>query len=326
MGILETLAGILGVSLGSGINLYMTVLLVGLGQRYGLISGLPDDLAILSHPIVLGIAGGMYLLEFAADKIPGFTPIWDGFHTFIRPLGATVLALGVAADLDPMVKAIAAIAAGSIALGSHSTKAGARLMAHTVPEPTTHSAMSLAEDAGVAGLLWLAFSFPIVAIIVSVVLIGFMIFLAPIILRTISFLLACVGGYLRRLRGGGDEPYIPVWLEKELSRTPSNDLPWLTPAYARSGVQTARLRPGFLLVDGTKARFVWRAWGRTRSQDVATEIAHEAVLETRILCDLLVVERGSSPITICLTKDRARRFSKQFGFARDRRTNQEAPA
>ncbi len=41
MGPLQTLAAILGLATISGVNLYLTVLLVGLGQRFAWIHGLP---------------------------------------------------------------------------------------------------------------------------------------------------------------------------------------------------------------------------------------------------------------------------------------------
>jgi len=88
MGGLEGLISTLGLSFASGINLYATVLVVGLAQRYDWFPFLPEDLAVLGDPLILGIAGGLYLVEFFADKIPFVSTVWDGFHTFIRPLGA----------------------------------------------------------------------------------------------------------------------------------------------------------------------------------------------------------------------------------------------
>ena len=164
MGTLQTLSGILGLSFVSGVNLYATILTVGLGLRYGWIHGLPDDLNILSHPAVLIVAGVFYAAEFVADKVPFFTPIWDAVHTVIRPLGAAAIALGAASDLHPLMKVIAVLVGGSVALSTHSTKMGVRLMAHAVPEPVTHSAISVAEDVGVVSLAALAMTHPIVAL------------------------------------------------------------------------------------------------------------------------------------------------------------------
>lgn len=47
---------------------------------------------MLASPYVLVAAGVIYLVEFFADKIARVDSIWDGVHTFIRPLGASARA------------------------------------------------------------------------------------------------------------------------------------------------------------------------------------------------------------------------------------------
>src|SRR3989442_7647197 len=72
----------------SGINLYATVMTLGLLQRFGL-ARLPGDLAVLSDGWVIGLAAVLYLIEFVADKVPAVDTVWDAVHTFIRvPAGA----------------------------------------------------------------------------------------------------------------------------------------------------------------------------------------------------------------------------------------------
>lgn len=81
---LETLGFALGTSFASGINLYATVAAAGLFQRFGVVT-LPEPLQVLAHPVVLGVAVTMFLVEFIADKIPYVDSAWDALHTFIRP-------------------------------------------------------------------------------------------------------------------------------------------------------------------------------------------------------------------------------------------------
>ena len=66
---IETLSLVLGASFSSGLNLYATVATLGLLQRFGVIH-LPENLQVLSHPLVLAIAGVLYVMEFLADKVP----------------------------------------------------------------------------------------------------------------------------------------------------------------------------------------------------------------------------------------------------------------
>ena len=52
---LETLGFALGTSFASGLNLYATVAAAGLFQRLGIVT-LPEPLAVLAHPVVIGVA------------------------------------------------------------------------------------------------------------------------------------------------------------------------------------------------------------------------------------------------------------------------------
>ncbi|MCU1258817.1 MAG: hypothetical protein JWO80_1702 [Bryobacterales bacterium] len=183
---MPTFSGILGVALASGVNLYATVLTLGLGIRYGWISGLPPELSVLGHPVILAIAGVLYAAEFVADKVPFFTPFWDAIHTFIRPLGAALLAAQAGSHLDPVARTAAVLLSGSIALATHSTKMGARLAAHTVPEPMTHSLISIGEDVGVVSLLVLAWSHPLIAIPVLLAVFVAAGFLLRLFYRTVT--------------------------------------------------------------------------------------------------------------------------------------------
>ena len=97
----------------------------------------------------------MYALEFFADKIPWVDNIWDGVHTIVRPLAAVFLSLYVLGDQDPTVKIIAAVICGTLALTSHTAKAGTRLSTNIVSpaEPFSNIGLSMAEDAVVIGSL-----------------------------------------------------------------------------------------------------------------------------------------------------------------------------
>jgi len=265
MGPLQTLAAILGLSTVSGINLYLTVLLVGAGQRFGWIHGLPVDLAILSHPVVLGAATLLFLLEFAADKVPFITPIWDGLHTFIRPVGGALLALGAAGELHPVAKVLALLAGGTIALGTHGSKMGVRLLAHTAPEPASHSVLSVAEDVGVAALLALAYSHPAIALPVLAAVLVATAFLLPLLARALAFVLTGFRGALRSLFGRGDRDEVPAWVELHLLELAPSSRSEVLPCFARRVKGLPRFHGAFLAhVDG-RWHLIYRRWFRTRS-------------------------------------------------------------
>jgi len=57
---------LLGGSWASGINLYLTMAVLGIADRLGIIN-LPGSLDILSNPIVIAVALLLYFIEFFAD-------------------------------------------------------------------------------------------------------------------------------------------------------------------------------------------------------------------------------------------------------------------
>ena len=173
---LETLSLVLGAGFSSGLNLYATVATLGLLQRFGVIQ-LPEHLRILSHPVVLGIAAVLYLLEFLADKVPYIDSIWQVVHTFIRPPAAALLAFGATAAAPDAWRWGAALLAGGIALTSHGTKASARAAVNLSPEPFSNWALSFGEDVLAVWLVWFATAHPTAAIIVVSVLFGVSLFL-----------------------------------------------------------------------------------------------------------------------------------------------------
>jgi hypothetical protein len=169
---IETLGLALGAGFSSGLNLYATIATLGLLQRFGVIH-LPEQLQVLAHPWVLGIAIALYVIEFLADKIPLVDTAWDAIHTVIRPPAAALLAYGAAGAAPPEWRWGAALLAGGVALTSHGTKASARAAANTSPEPFSNWALSFGEDALAVWLTWLATVHPMATIVVVVVLLAF---------------------------------------------------------------------------------------------------------------------------------------------------------
>ena len=173
---LQNLGLLLGTSFSSGLNLYATVAALGLLQRFGIIH-LPESLHVLSNPWVLGVALGLYVVEFFADKIPYLDTGWDIVHTFIRPPAAALLAFTAMGDVSPLWRWTAALLAGGVALTSHGTKATCRAAANTSPEPVSNWILSVSEDALAVGLSWLASAHPLLTVILVVVLLALSVYL-----------------------------------------------------------------------------------------------------------------------------------------------------
>lgn len=159
------IGSLLGAGWASGVNLYATVLLFGLFGRLG-IAETPE---MLQDPVVMGVAGVMYLLEFVADKIPYVDSLWDTVHTVIRPVGAALLGAQLAGDVN-LSEVMGGGVSGVTALGSHLAKAGTRMAINTSPEPITNIGVSLVEDVAVGGMVWFAVTYPVAAGIIAVIL------------------------------------------------------------------------------------------------------------------------------------------------------------
>lgn len=188
---LASLATAAGLGWASGIRLYAVVFFLGLLQFFGIYT-LPENLHTLASPWVMGAAGFMFVVEFLADKIPGFDSVWDAAHTFIRiPAGALLAAAAVAGG-DPGMSIAAGILGGAVAAGSHITKASTRALINTSPEPVSNWTASASEDALSIGAVWTAIFYPLVALAFLIVFCILAIWLLPKIWRGLKRLLSSI--------------------------------------------------------------------------------------------------------------------------------------
>ena len=199
------LALTMGVAWASGINLYATLLMLGLMANTGNIA-LPPDLQIVANPLVIGAAGLMYCVEFFADKVPGVDTGWDAIHTFIRIPAGAMLAAGSIGDLNPAVELAAAIAGGGVAAASHATKAGSRVLINTSPEPFSNWAASIGEDVAVIAGMWASIQHPTLFLVLFVLFILLLIWLLPKLWVGIKKVFRFIAGLFRRNRPATPPP------------------------------------------------------------------------------------------------------------------------
>jgi hypothetical protein len=192
-----TLTLTMGLAWASGINLYATLLTLGILANSGNIA-LPPDLQMVANPIVIAAAGLMYFIEFFADKTPGVDSGWDAIHTFIRIPAGAMLAAGAIGELNPAVEIAAAILGGGLAAGTHATKAGTRVLINTSPEPFSNWFASVGEDIAVIGGVWACINHPIVFLIALFVFILIMIWLLPRLWMAIKKAITAVVNFFRR--------------------------------------------------------------------------------------------------------------------------------
>jgi hypothetical protein len=150
---------VIAASFAAGLNVYATVLTLGLlAHAHWVI--LPPGLETLANWWIIGVSGALFAVEFVADKIPGFDMLWNALHTFIRVPVAALLAYRATTQLTPGMQVLATAVGATIALAAHGSKTAARALVTPSPEPLSNIALSSSEDVAAVGMTWLATQHP----------------------------------------------------------------------------------------------------------------------------------------------------------------------
>jgi Domain of unknown function (DUF4126) len=179
---MESLAYVLTSGWASGVNVYATLLVIGLIGRFGDVERVPD---VLERTDVLLLTAVLSALEFVADKIPYVDSAWDAVHTVIRPAVGAILGALVAGEADDLGEAAGAVLGGTTALASHAAKASLRLAVNASPEPVSNIVLSLSENAAVVGVLLLAIDYPWLALAIAMALLVAAGVFAVMLIRTV---------------------------------------------------------------------------------------------------------------------------------------------
>jgi hypothetical protein len=164
----ELMALLVATSFAAGLNVYLTVAMLGLlSQAHAVV--LPASLAPLTSWYVIIAAGVLFAIEFFGDKIPAFDLIWNALHTFIRVPVAAFIAYQATNSLSAGEQLLATLAGGLIALAAHGGKTAARAAVTPSPEPLSNVSLSLGEDALAVVLVWFAAHHPYAAAAVTLV-------------------------------------------------------------------------------------------------------------------------------------------------------------
>ena len=285
---LRTIATLLPLAVTSGINLYATILVAALSIRFGWVQNTPSSLDGLGSWTVIAISGVFYVMEFLADKIPFVDNLWDVAHTFIRPLGAALLAFATLGRANAAVAVIAAMAAGGIALVSHGGKAGSRAALNIVSpaENITNIFVSLAEDIGVGILAYLALSYPYVATGIAAGFLLLIVIYVPRLLRWLAFVFRAVFSRLKGLiRSVDQSDTIPAAHMAALQ----HNTPELAAFCRAQNIRGANGRPGYLGIVNGDLFFTYDRRFGSRAWRASTERILSAYRKSRTLMDVLEV-------------------------------------
>jgi hypothetical protein len=155
----ELVALLVAISFAAGLNVYATLATLGLLAHAGMLP-LPATLHLLSNWWIIAASGMMFVIEFFADKIPGFDLFWNALHTFVRVPLAALVAYAATSQLSPAKQLLATLLGGAIALAAHGGKTAVRAAVTPSPEPFSNITLSLGEDALAIFLTWFATRHP----------------------------------------------------------------------------------------------------------------------------------------------------------------------
>ena len=184
----ELVALLVAASFAAGLNVYATVLTLGVLARFGLLP-LPDQLHLLQNWEIIGVSSALFLIEFFADKIPAFDLIWNALHTFIRVPIAALLAYAASSQLSPGKQLLGTLLGGAIALAAHGGKTAIRAAVTPSPEPLSNISLSLGEDALAIFLTWFATQHPYSAAAIVIALLATIILGIRWVVRALKALL-----------------------------------------------------------------------------------------------------------------------------------------
>ena len=205
MDIIASIALSAGAAWASGINVYAVILALGVLGGTGHLA-LPPDLQILTNPLIIAAAGFMYCVEFFADKTPGVDSVWDALHTFIRIPAGAMLAAGTFGHIDPVLQIVAFLLGGTLAATSHATKAGARVLINTSPEPVSNWTASLTEDVIAFSTIWGATQHPAAWLAVLAVIMALTVWALPKVWSGVARLFAKLKTWFRGRTERADPP------------------------------------------------------------------------------------------------------------------------
>jgi len=181
---LTALASALGIAWSSSISLYATVAFTGVAGRLGWVI-LPEGLRALENASVIAVAMILTGVELAASLVPGIATAWEAIHLAIRPVAAAGLAVLATWGANPALVAVAGLLGGSLGAATSATKLKLRTAIDASPEPVSNALATGAELSTVAGMAWLVWSHPWIALAFAIAMLAVLIVVARAIWRAL---------------------------------------------------------------------------------------------------------------------------------------------
>ena len=268
------LAALLPLALAAGLDLPLTLLLLGGATALGFQSAPPGELGDLAVAPVLVMAGVFWLLELWAERRWLSALGWNLAQGLVRPLAGALLALLLIPDGGPLWRYGAASAAALVALWTQAGRTGWRLLLDLArAERPSRILVSAAEDAAALALVALMLDAPMAGAGLSVVTMVFGAAWAGPSVRAYRFGLRLIWGgtwgVLTPRRWSEPERF-PRWVKRAISGDALAAGGGLrgAPAGALAHPELDVFHGGWVVVRGGSPLFLCRRGLATRSVDL----------------------------------------------------------
>lgn len=265
------------LALAAGVDLYLTLLLIGAAPTMGLwATPLAGALGDLDSPGVLIMVGTFYILEFAAERFPPTALVWNAFHAVIRPVSGFLLALLILDGQPTGVMVGGALFGAALSSIAHAIRSGHAVVRWLGALQTPSVLLvSLAEDALVIGIVSLALDAPAWAFGCALAI---LIALTPVsfsFVRAFAYAVGLVGGRVfqtLRERRWRDPEELPEWVSRAVT-VGSEDGPGGAIRGSAAGALHLPGTPifalGWVVVQGGSPVFVFKRWWRSVNLEIS---------------------------------------------------------
>lgn len=160
------------ISAACGFRAFLPPLALAAAARLGW-TDLRPDMAWLESNFALFTLGIAALVEIAGDKIPVVDHALDAVGTVLRPLASAASVFALTHDWPLPLSIAAALAIGSLSLGTHFLKAGLRIGSTATTGGMANPLLSFLEDGvAVVGILIALVAPLLLVLVLAVVVLG----------------------------------------------------------------------------------------------------------------------------------------------------------
>lgn len=262
------------MALAAGLDLPLTLLLIGAAPRLGFQSAPPGELGDLSAQPVLVMAGVLWVLELWAERRWISALGWNIAQGVVRPLAGALLAFLLIPDAGPIWRYGAAAVAAGVALWTQAGRTGWRLLLDLArARRPSRMLVSAAEDAAALALVALLLDAPVAATALALVTMALGAAWARPSVRAYRFGLRLVWGGtwgVLEPRRWSEPGRFPAWVKRALSGdalAPGGGLRG-APAGALAHPDLEVFQGGWVVVRGGSPLFVYRRGLTTRSLEL----------------------------------------------------------